>query len=89
MPYVVTAECILCGACVSGCESSAITEGETQSHINVQMCIECSTCEQNCPVQAIVFMEDAEYEKYQASLKTDSQPQVENQSAQDTPSAST
>ena len=84
MPYVVTAECILCGACVSGCESNAITEGETQSHINVELCIECSTCEQNCPVQAIVFMEESEYEKHKASLSSDSKPQEENKPAQGT-----
>jgi len=83
MPYVVTAECILCGACVSGCESNAITEGETQSHINVEMCIECSTCEQNCPVQAIIFVEDADMEKYKASLQENSEPQAENKPAQD------
>lgn len=84
MPYVVTAECILCGACVSGCESNAITEGETQSHINVDLCIECATCENNCPVQAIVYMEDAEFEKYKASLKSDSKPQAESKPVQDT-----
>ena len=32
MPYRVTDACILCGACVVGCESNAITEGETQAH---------------------------------------------------------
>jgi ferredoxin len=60
LPYVVTAECILCGACVAGCESHAITEGETQSHIDVNLCIECATCESNCPVQAIIFVEESE-----------------------------
>ncbi len=34
MPYVVTDTCILCRACVSDCESEAITEGDTQSHID-------------------------------------------------------
>jgi ferredoxin len=60
MPYVVTSECILCGACESGCESDAITEGDTQAHIDVNVCIECGTCERNCSSGAIVFMEDAE-----------------------------
>lgn len=83
MPYVVTAECILCGACVSGCENNAITEGETQSHINVELCIECSTCEQNCPVQAIVFMEDAEYAQYLAE-HPEAKPQTSSPPAQDT-----
>ncbi len=58
MPYQVTSECILCGACVSGCESSAITEGETQCDIDAALCIECGTCEANCPSNAIVFVND-------------------------------
>jgi ferredoxin len=60
MPYVVTDTCILCGACVSGCESGAITEGETQSHIDVNICIECGTCESNCPSDAIIYVDEAE-----------------------------
>jgi ferredoxin len=55
MPYRVTDACILCGACVSGCDSNAITEGETQCQIDVNICIECGTCESNCPSNAIVF----------------------------------
>lgn len=61
MPYIVTLECIQCGACAAGCENDAITEGETQSHIDITLCIECGTCERNCPVNAIIFIEDAEY----------------------------
>lgn len=60
MPYMVTDACVLCGACVFGCESGAITEGETQSHIDVNLCIECGTCERNCPSEAIIFVDDAE-----------------------------
>jgi len=58
MPYVVTSECILCGACVAGCETSAITEGETQSHIDVTICIECGNCKMNCPSDAIIWVDD-------------------------------
>jgi ferredoxin len=60
MPYVVNDNCILCGACVSGCESNAITEGDTQSHIDVTICIECGTCKINCPSDAIDFIEDTD-----------------------------
>lgn len=60
MPYIVTAECIQCGACVTGCESEAITEGETQSHIDITICVECGTCERNCPIEAIIWVDDAE-----------------------------
>jgi ferredoxin len=57
MPYLVTDECILCGACVVGCPSGAIEEGETKSLILIELCIECGTCEQNCPAGAIIFVE--------------------------------
>jgi len=60
MPYIVTDECTLCGACVAGCDVGAITEGETQSHIDVDICIECGTCERNCPFEAIVFVDETE-----------------------------
>jgi ferredoxin len=60
MPYIVTADCILCGACEAGCESGAITEGETQSYIDLDICIECGTCERNCPVEAIIFVDETE-----------------------------
>lgn len=60
MPYVVTSECILCGACVSGCESDAIHEGETQCIIDVSLCIECGTCASNCPSGAIIFSQEVD-----------------------------
>ena len=66
MPYIVTDECILCGACVAGCESEAITEGETKAHIDVNLCIECGTCEINCPSEAIIFVEESEMEDVQS-----------------------
>ena len=60
MPYVVNSECVLCGACVSGCECGAISEGETQCRIDPDICIECATCEANCPSRAITFVDEAE-----------------------------
>ena len=71
MPYVVTDECILCGACSAGCESDAITEGETQAHIDVDICIECGTCEMNCPSEAIIYVEESELESHQPSKNTE------------------
>jgi ferredoxin len=62
MPYVVSSECILCGACESGCEVEAISEGDTQMHIDPEVCVECGTCARNCPVEAINF-EDEPVEK--------------------------
>ncbi|HEX9117103.1 MAG TPA: 4Fe-4S binding protein [Anaerolineae bacterium] len=55
MPYKVTEECLLCGACISGCEQAAITEGETQAIIDAEICIECGTCKMNCPNDAIIY----------------------------------
>jgi ferredoxin len=69
MPYVVTDKCISCGACVAGCETGAITEGETQSHIDVTICIECGTCQMNCPSEAIIFVEETETENQHVSAK--------------------
>jgi ferredoxin len=66
MPYKVTDVCILCGACVVGCESNAITEGDTQAHIDVDLCVECGTCERNCPSDAIIFVEESEMENNQS-----------------------
>lgn len=62
MPYVVTDECILCGACVAGCPSDAIEERETKTYILVDLCIECGTCEQNCPSGAIIWVDLDELE---------------------------
>jgi ferredoxin len=69
MPYVVNENCILCGACVAGCESNAITEGDTQSHIDVTICIECGTCNINCPSDAIDFIEDTDVTVQSAPTK--------------------
>lgn len=71
MPYVVTDECILCGACSAGCESDAITEGDTKAYIDPDICVECGTCERNCPSEAITFVEDSELESPQSSKDAD------------------
>jgi ferredoxin len=60
MPYIVTDACMQCGACAAGCESEAITEGETQSHIDVAICVECGTCMRNCPFDAIIYATEDE-----------------------------
>jgi ferredoxin len=60
MPYVVTDQCISCGVCVAGCETGAITEGDTQSHIDITVCIECGNCQINCPSDAIIYVEETE-----------------------------
>lgn len=72
MPYIVTVECIQCGACAAGCESEAITEGETQSHIDITICVECGTCERNCPVEAIIWVDGTELNTQPASQAANS-----------------
>jgi ferredoxin len=69
MPYVVTKECILCGACVVACESDAITEGEIRAYIDPELCIECGTCEMNCPSDGIIFVDDEEAVQILAEVK--------------------
>ena len=58
MPYVVTEECILCGVCLAGCPTEAVSEGETKCFIDVSLCIECGTCFENCVSEAIIFVEE-------------------------------
>lgn len=58
MPYVVSDECIQCGACEAGCPNGAIHEGDIKSVIDYELCVECGTCAENCPVGAISFVEE-------------------------------
>jgi ferredoxin len=60
MPYVVTSDCNTCGACVAGCESGAVKEGDTINSIDVSMCIECGLCAANCPFGAIKYEDDVD-----------------------------
>ena len=71
MPYKVTDLCILCGACSAGCESDAITDGETQAHIDVSLCVECGTCERNCPSEAIIWVDESELDAAAPSQSVD------------------
>jgi ferredoxin len=81
MPYLVTEACNQCGACVAGCESQAITEGETQSHIDVTLCTECGTCMRNCPFDAIIFVAEAEAQP--AGQPGDRQPRARDEPGRD------
>ena len=58
MPYLITDECMQCGACETGCESDAIYEGLEKYVIDQEICIECGTCEMNCPFDAIIFVSE-------------------------------
>ena len=52
MSYVINDECINCGACVAGCPTDAISEGETVMVIDEATCIDCGACAGVCPVGA-------------------------------------
>ena len=52
MAYVISDECIACGACEATCPTSAISEGDKYS-IDPDVCIDCGACEASCPVSAI------------------------------------
>ncbi|MBR2743003.1 MAG: 4Fe-4S binding protein [Clostridia bacterium] len=53
MPYMITDECISCGACAGECPASAISEGDTKFVIDAGACIDCGACADTCPTGAI------------------------------------
>lgn len=52
MPYVISDECVNCGACAAGCPVGAISEGDGKHVIDPDLCVECGACEATCPVGA-------------------------------------
>ena len=60
MAYMITDECILCGACESECPNEAISEGDELYVIDPDRCTECvgfydtQQCYDVCPVEAPV-----------------------------------
>lgn len=57
MPFMVTDECMMCGACAGECPVSAISEGDGKFNIDVNSCIDCGACEGTCPAGAIKPLE--------------------------------
>ena len=53
MAYVISEDCISCGACSEACPIDAISEGDTQYVIDADTCIDCGACAGTCPVEAI------------------------------------
>jgi len=60
MAYIITDECISCGACEEECKNEAIKEGETIYVIDPAKCTECigwfesPKCAEVCPVDACI-----------------------------------
>ena len=52
MAYVISDECIACGACADECPVSAISEKDGKFVINADDCIDCGACASACPVGA-------------------------------------
>ena len=53
MAYVISGDCISCGACADGCPVSAISEGDGVRVIDAGTCIDCGACAGVCPTDVI------------------------------------
>ena len=53
MAYVISDECISCGACESTWPAGAIAEGDGKFEIDADTCLDCGSCADGCPVGAI------------------------------------
>ena len=53
MAYVISDECLCCGACADACPVGAISMGDGKYEINADACIDCGACADTCPVGAI------------------------------------
>jgi len=54
MAWIITDDCINCGACETECPVGAISEADDKRVIDYDTCTECGTCVDACPVGAIV-----------------------------------
>ena len=52
MAYVISDECIGCGACAADCPVEAIAEGDGKYVIDAEKCLDCGACAGSCPVDA-------------------------------------
>lgn len=52
MAYVISEECIACGACQGECPVDCISEGDIYV-IDADLCTDCGACAEVCPVDAI------------------------------------
>ena len=52
MAYVISDDCIACGACESECPASCISEADGKYVIDASKCTDCGSCADVCPVSA-------------------------------------
>lgn len=53
MAYVISSECVSCGACEGECPVGAISQGDGQFVIDEAACLDCGACAATCPTGAI------------------------------------
>ncbi|MFO7917504.1 MAG: YfhL family 4Fe-4S dicluster ferredoxin [Anaerolineae bacterium] len=72
MAYMISDECIACGACEMECPNEAISEGDIIFEIDPDLCTECvgfyemQQCYEVCPVEAP--MPDPDHEETEEEL---------------------
>ena len=52
MAYIITDECVACGACMPECPAEAISEGDPKYIIDPAKCTDCGACANVCPSDA-------------------------------------
>lgn len=52
MAYIITDDCIACGACIDECPVGCISEKDGKIVIDKDTCVECGSCAEVCPVDA-------------------------------------
>lgn len=52
--YAVKRGCTVCGTCMTGCPTDAISVAEMGAMIDQSLCSGCGVCARNCPSEAIV-----------------------------------
>ena len=52
MAYVISDDCLSCGACEAECPVGAISQGSEHFEIDPDKCVECGACAGVCPVGA-------------------------------------
>lgn len=75
MAFMITEDCIMCGACEAECPNEAISEGEDRYVIDPDRCTECvgfydeQQCASVCPVDACVPDPDRQESKEELKAK--------------------